>query len=87
MSGAPSFRTYKVIDPCIGDISADTDYGVISGPAQKTYVASTANSRGNSTISFTANVPSQNTLVDRQILLEVPMQFRVKYRVPTAGLP
>jgi hypothetical protein len=87
MSGAPSFRTFKVIDPCIGDISADTDYGVLSGPAQKTYVASTANSRGNSTISFVANVPSQNTLVDRQILLEVPMQFRVKYRVPTAGLP
>lgn len=35
MSGMPSFRTYKVIDPVIGDITADTDYGVISGPAQK----------------------------------------------------
>ena len=85
MAGYPSFRTYKVIDPVIGDITSDTDYGVISGPAQKTYVATTANSRSNSTISFVGNIPSQNTMVDRQVLLQVPMQFRVTYQVPTAG--
>ena len=85
MSGMPSFRTYKVIDSVIGDITSDTDYGVISGPAQKTYISTTANSRSNSTISFVSNIPSQNTMVDRQVLLQVPMQFRVTYQVPTVG--
>ena len=87
MSGYPSFRTYKVIDSVIGDITSDSEYGVISGPAQKTYIATTANSRSNSTISFVANIPSQNTMVDRQVLLQVPMQFRVTYQVPIAGDP
>ena len=85
MSGAPSFRTYLVTDPVISEITSDTDFGVLNGPAQKTCVTSTANSRGNSTLSFNVAVPSQNTLVDRQILLQVPMTFTVEYQVETAG--
>ena len=83
--GMPSFKTYKILDPVIADITSDTDYGVISGCANKTFVATTANSRGNSSLSFVCNIPSQNTLVDRQVLLQVPVQFRVQYKVPTAG--
>ena len=87
MSGAPSFRTIKCVDPVIADITSDTEFSVLSGCAQKTYIATTANSRSNSTISFVANIPSQSTMVDRQVLLQVPMQFRVTYQVPTAGDP
>jgi len=79
------FSTYKVTDSVISEISSSTEYGVQSGPANRVYVASTANSRSNSTISFVAQVPSQSTVVDRQVLLQCPMQFQVVYRVPTAG--
>jgi len=86
-SGLPQFSTYKVVDPVIADITSRAEFGVVSGAAHNTHVSNVANSASNSVLSFTVNVPSQNTVVDRQIMLNAGMAFYVQYRVPDDGAP
>ena len=79
MSGLPAFETYKVCDPVISEISSRAEFGVEDGPSSNTYVTSQVTSNSNSVLTFNAQIPSQNVIIDRQILVNVPLQFHVVY--------
>ncbi len=85
MAGLPSFDVYKVCDPVISEISSRAEFGVEDGPAANTYVTSQVTSNSNSVLTFNAQIPSQNVIVDRQVLVNVPLQFHVVYSAAAIG--
>jgi hypothetical protein len=69
------FSPYLVKDSRIADISDNVSYGVFSGASQNTYQTFNATSTSVSQISFNVNVPSENTILDRNILIGAVYEF------------
>jgi hypothetical protein len=86
-SGLPAISCYKMVDPVIGELTSRAEFGIVSGASNSTYVSNTANSASNSVLSFVVNVPSQQTIVDRQILISAGMSFYVQYRIANDADP
>lgn len=72
-----SFKTFKVIDSAIGDLTDELAFGVASGASSKTLQAFPCNSPSNSSITFSVQIPSESIVTGRDVLLQVPLTFSV----------
>jgi hypothetical protein len=64
-----------VKDKRILQITDQVDYAVYSGASQNTYQQFVATTASASNLSFNVNVPSENTVVDRNVLLSATVNF------------
>jgi hypothetical protein len=71
------FKTTLIKDATIRDITPSLDYGVVSGAASTTYQPFTAQSPSNSQLTFSVQVPSENIVLGRDILIQAGLTFRV----------
>ena len=63
------FQTTLVTDSVINDISPDLEYAVKSGASSTTYQSFPASSPSNSSVTFSIQVPSENVIVSRDVLV------------------
>lgn len=68
-------RTVLVRDSVIGDITSDMDFAVRSGASQCTYQRFPATSASNSSLIFSVQVPSENVVIGRDVLLTTGLSF------------
>jgi hypothetical protein len=70
-------KTVLINDSRIEDISGDIGFSVMGGPQQSTFQPQSANTSSNTSHSWQINVPSENVVVDRRVLLDTDVQFKV----------
>lgn len=80
-----SFKTFKVQDSRIGDITDKIDYGVFSGAANSTYQSYSSNSASSSSISFNITPPSEQIVIGREVMLETTTKFSIGITNVPAG--
>ncbi|QIG59351.1 putative major capsid protein [Dishui Lake virophage 2] len=71
------FKTVLVKDSVIGDITADLDFAVKSGASQTTYQRFPSTSASNSALIFNIQVPSENVVIDRAMMLTSGLTFTI----------
>lgn len=71
------FRTVLIEDARIADITSQEVYGVQSSASQSTYQQFQAVSSSNSSIVFNIQVPSENIVIDRHVLIQSTLTFTV----------
>lgn len=71
------FRTVLIEDSRIADITSTEVFGVQSSASQSTYQQFQAVSASNSSISFNIQVPSENIVIDRHLLLTTQLSFQL----------
>ena len=69
------FRTVLVRDSVIGDITSDIDFAVKSGASQTTFQRFPATSASNSSLIFSVQVPSENVVIGRDVLINTGLSF------------
>jgi len=69
------FKTVLVRDSTIGDITSDIDFAVKSGASQCTYQRFPSTSSSNSALIFNVQVPSENVVIGRDILVNTGLTF------------
>lgn len=69
------FKTVLVKDSVIGDITPDLDFAVKSGASQTTFQRFPSTSASNSALIFNIQVPSENVVIDRAVLLTSGLTF------------
>jgi hypothetical protein len=79
------FKTVLVKDSCIGDITSDIDFAVMSGASQTTYQRFPSTSSSNSAVIFNVQVPSENVVIGRDILCSTALQFTFRINSPPAN--
>jgi len=72
-----SFKTVLVRDSVIGDITSDIDYAVKSGASQCTFQQFPSTSASNSALIFNVQVPSENTIIGRDMMINTDLTFRL----------
>jgi len=70
-------KTVLINDSRIEDISGEIGFSVIGGPQQSTFQPQMANTSSNTSHSWQINVPSENIVVDRRILLDTDVAFTI----------
>ena len=78
------FQTTLITDSTIGDITSDLEYAVKSGASSTTYQSFPASSPSNSSVSFSVQVPSENIVVSRDVLITTGLSFTINI---SAGVP
>jgi hypothetical protein len=73
------FKTVLVKDSVIGDITSDIDFAVMSGASQTTYQPFPSTSSSNSSIIFNVQVPSENVVLGRDLLISTALQANLKF--------
>jgi hypothetical protein len=84
------FVPVLVKDPRIAQISDQVAYGVMSGAAANTYQKFTPTASSSSNLSFSVQIPSESTLVSRDVLLTTTVRFIIDVRNvpgPVVGPP
>lgn len=71
------FRTVLIEDARIADITPTEVFGVQSSASQSTYQQFQAVSTSNSSIVFNVQVPSENIVIDRNVLLSSQLAFQL----------
>jgi hypothetical protein len=71
------FRTVLIEDSRIADITATEVFGVQSSAAQSTYQQFQAVSTSNSSIIFNVQIPSENIVIDRHLLISSQVSFEI----------
>ena len=71
------FQTTLIKDARLADITDELSYAVLSGPSSNTYQQFSAVSTSNSAISFNAQIPSENIVVSREVLLQTDIHFTI----------
>jgi hypothetical protein len=71
------FRAVLVRDSVIGDITSDIDFAVKSGASQTTYQRFPATSASNSSLIFSVQVPSENVVIGRDVLITTGLSFTI----------
>jgi hypothetical protein len=71
------FRTILIEDARIADITSTEVFGVQSSAAQSTYQQFQAVSTSNSSIVFNVQIPSENIVIDRHLLLSSQVSFEI----------
>lgn len=71
------FKTVLVRDSVIGDITSDIDFAVKSGASQTTYQRFPSTSASNSSVIFNVQVPSENVVIGRDILINTGLSFTI----------
>ena len=69
------FTTALVREQTIGDITSDIVYPVLSGPASTTYQRFPATSASNSSLIYSVQIPSENVVIGRDVLLTSGLSF------------
>jgi hypothetical protein len=69
------FTTALVREQTIGDITSDVVYPVLSGPASTTYQRFPATSASNSSLIYSVQIPSENVVIGRDVLLTSGLSF------------
>ena len=72
-----SFRTVLIKDSRIADITDKEIYGVMSGGAQSTQQQIAATSASTSSLVFQVQVPSENIVIDRNVLIQASLSFNI----------
>ena len=72
-----SFRTVLVRDSTLGDLTDDIDYAVLSGGSQCTYQAFPTTSASNSAAIWNVQIPSENVVIGRDVLINTGLTFRL----------
>ena len=72
------FKTSLCRDSTIADITSDLTYQIKSGAAQCTYQTFGASSTSNSALNISVQVPSENVIMGRDVLLTSGLTFTVK---------
>jgi hypothetical protein len=80
-----SFKTYLVKDSTINDITSDLGYCVKSGAASYTNQQFPATAQNASTMIFSVQVPSENIVIGRDILIETTLAF--KFQIGSSDYP
>jgi len=70
--------TVLVKDSVIGDITPDLTFAIKSGASSKTFQSFVATSSSNSNLNWNVTVPSENTVIDREILVQTGLSFTVR---------
>ena len=93
-----SLKTILVEDSRIADITDVETFAVLSGPSQSTFQQYNAVSSSNSSIVFACQIPSENIVIDRRVLISSTVNFTIAAggtgtvngtvfsRVPPAGV-
>jgi hypothetical protein len=82
------FKTVLVKDSVIGDITSDIDFAVKSGASQCTYQRFPSTSSSNSALIFNVQVPSENVVIGRDVLVNTGLTFTINCtNVPNATAP
>ena len=81
MSAVSDFTTCLVKDARIAGITDQLTYSVQSGASSNTYQVFNAVSKSNSQLSFNVQVPSENIVVNREILLRAELDFTMEVKV------
>jgi len=68
---------YLIKDSRINEIKPVVPYSVYSGASQNTYQTFNATSSSTSQISFNVSVPSENTILDRNIYIQATYKFTI----------
>ena len=71
------FKTSLVVDATIGDITSDLGFAVKSGASSVTFQPFPSTSSSNSALIFTVQVPSENVVMGRDVLLRSGLQFTI----------
>jgi hypothetical protein len=71
------FSPILVKDGRINNITPVIPYSIYSGAAQNTYQSFNATSSSTSQISFNVSVPSENTILDRNVLISATYKFTI----------
>jgi hypothetical protein len=71
------FKTTLIKDARLADITDELTYAVASGASSNTYQQFSAVSTSNSAISFNIQVPSENIVVSREVLLDTDIYFTI----------
>lgn len=71
------FKTVLIEDARIADITSTEAFGVQSSASQSTYQQFQAVSASNSSIVFNVQVPSENIVIDRHLLLASQLSFQL----------
>ena len=74
-----AFRTTLIKDSVLGDLTPALDYAVCLGAAQKTHQVFTATSPSNSALIFNIQIPSENVVVGRDVMLQSGLTFTITY--------
>jgi len=78
-------KTVLINDSRIEDISGDISFAVLGGPQQSTFQPQQANTSSNTSHSWQINVPSENIVVDRRVLIDTDVQFTITITGVPAG--
>jgi hypothetical protein len=81
MSAVSDFTTVLVKDSRIAGITDQLSYSVQSGASSNTYQVFTAVSKSNNQLAFNIQVPSENVIVNREILLRAVIDFTMEVKV------
>lgn len=71
------FKTTLIKDARLADITDELSYAVVSGASSNTYQQFSAVSTSNSAISFNVQVPSENIVISREVLLDSDVYFTI----------
>jgi len=71
------FKTCLIKDSRIADITAEEHYAVMSGGSQVTQTQIQATSVSTSSLVFQVQVPSENIVIDRNVLIQGTMNFTI----------
>ena len=77
------FKCVLIEDARIADITSEEVFGVQSGASQSTYQQFQAVSSSNSSVVFSVQIPSENIVIDRHLLL----QSNVTFTITATGVP
>ena len=77
--------TVLVKDSVIGDIVPDLTFAIKSGASSKTFQNFIATSVSNSNLVWNVTVPSENIVIDREILVSTGLSFTIRVDGATAG--
>ena len=81
MSAVSDFTTCLVKDSRIAGITDQLTYSVQSGASSNTYQSFNAVSKSNTQLTFNVQVPSENIIVNREVLLRAVMNFTMVIKV------
>jgi hypothetical protein len=81
MSAVSDFTNCLVKDARIAGITDQLTYAVQSGASSNTYQSFQAVSKSNSQLSFNIQVPSENIIVNREVLLRATIDFTMEVKV------
>lgn len=71
------FKTVLIESSVIADITPEEVFGVKSGPSASTYQQFQAVSSSNSSMVFSVQVPSENIVIDRHVLIQSTVSFTI----------